>query len=303
MNESLVKYLAGLLDADGSLSFTFKRDPLRKDRYFIGLALRLTASDAVDHGRFVESLPGVAGMGTISRCGKQNQFAIWCVHKRAELEMLLPRLIKHMVIKPKHWQWLLDMWRNVRAGNKTCSEKEREVLSAASKESRRLNVGPLKPKNHPTWAWLAGYLDGDGCYSYRSHNVRKGEYESTQWTINVSAVAHVNDICVLEFLRDAFGGDIVEQGQSENVKLWKRSLGYQNRDFALRFLPHLAKHSRLKRYKIDAMIHHHRQRLSVPGTNRTTCTVDGCGQSSHGNGLCSKHYQRQWKANRVQATV
>jgi hypothetical protein len=70
---------------------------------------------------------------------------------------------------------------------------------------------------------------------------------------------------VLEFIQRSFGGHVVEQGQSPNVKLWKRSLGYQNRDFALRFLPNLAKHSRLKRHKIEMMIHHHRQRLSVPG--------------------------------------
>jgi hypothetical protein len=266
MNESLVKYLAGLLDADGSLSFSFKHDENRNGRYFVGLALRLTASDAVDKQGFVASLPAMTGMGTFSRHGERNQFGVWAVGKRSDLEMLLPRLIKHMVIKARHWQWLLDMWRTARTEDKTCSVQEREVLTAASKESRRLNVGPVKPKNFPTWAWLAGYLDGDGCYSYRSYVVTKGPYTATQWTINVGAVAHVNDRCVLDFLQRSFGGNIAEQGQSENVKVWRRSLGYQNRSFALRFLPNLAKHSRLKRHKIDAMIHHHRQRLSVPGT-------------------------------------
>jgi hypothetical protein len=82
----------------------------------------------------------------------------------------------------------------------------------------------------------------------------------------VSAVAHTNDICVFEFLQKSFGGLIQNQGQSENMFIWKRALGYQNRSFALRFLPNVAKHSRLKRRKIDQMIHHYRQRLSVPGT-------------------------------------
>lgn len=266
MNESLVKYLAGLLDADGSLSFAFKHDQNREGRYFVGLKMSLTAALAIDTQGFAESLPAQTGMGTISIGGKSDQFRVWSVSKRSDLEMLLPRLIKHMVIKAKHWQWLLDYWRLIRSESKTCSIAERDALTAASKESRRLNVGPIKPKNHPTWAWLAGYLDGDGCYSYRSYRVQKGKYDATQWTINVSAVAHVNDICVLEFLHGAFGGDIIEQGQSEHVKVWRRSLGYQNRDFALRFLPNIAKHSRLKRHKIDVMIHHHRQRLSVPGT-------------------------------------
>ena len=262
MNESLVKYLAGLLDADGSLSFSFKHDQNREGRYFMGLRLDLASSETVDKHGFIDTLPGITGMGVMTKYGERDQFKTWVVTKRAEIEMLLPRLIKHMVIKAKHWQWMLGMWRSVRSENKTCTRSEREALTHASKESRRLNVGPLKKKNHPTWAWLAGYLDGDGCYSYRSHVVNG----CTQWTINVSAVAHVNDEVVLQFLLTSFGGRIVPQGQSENVKIWVRSLGYQNRSFALRFLPKVAKHSRLKRAKIDAMIHHHRQRLSVPGT-------------------------------------
>jgi len=262
MNESLVKYLAGLLDADGSMSFSFKLDQNRADRYFVGLRLTLASSEAVDQKGFTESLPEQTGMGTVSRYGNQKQFKTWTVNRRAELEMLVPRIIKHMVVKATHWQWLLDTWRTLRTDSKTCSAKERELLVQACKESRRLRCGPIKAKNFPTWAWLAGYLDGDGCYSYRS-----GVYNgSTQFTMHVSAVAHVNDICVLEFLQKSFGGRIVGQGQSENIKLWIRSLGYQNRDFALRFLPNVAKHSRLKRHKIDAMIHHHQQRLSVPGT-------------------------------------
>ena len=266
MNESLVKYLAGLLDADGSLSFSFKSDPNREGRYFVGLRLNLTASDAVDHGGFVASLPTETGMGTVSRYGANRQFACWTVNRRADLEMLLPRLTKHMVIKAQHWQWLLEVWRDARSQSKTCTLAERDVLTAASKESRRLRVGPLHAKNHPTWAWLAGYLDGDGTYHYRKHFAVKNGKGYWQWSIKVSAVAHVSDVSALHFLERSFGGLIREHGQSENCKLWIRSLGYQNRSFALRFLPHLAKHSRLKRHKIDAIIHHHRQRLSVPGT-------------------------------------
>jgi hypothetical protein len=266
MNESLVKYLAGLLDADGSLSFSFRRDEKRPGRYFYGLAMRLTASDAVDRKGFVASLPQETGFGSVSRYGKQNQFAAWSVSKRADLEMLLPRIIKHMIIKGQHWQWMLDYWRAHRGqdySERTVSEDERASLTAESKESRRSRVGPLKPKNHPSWTWLAGYLDGDGCYSYRKHFSNKNSW---QWTINVSAVAHVNDVCVLEFLQKSFGGQVVGQGQSENVLLWKRSLGYHNRDFALDFLSKVVRHSRLKTHKIEQMIHHHRQRLSVPGT-------------------------------------
>ncbi len=298
MNESLVKYLAGLLDADGSLSFAFKADQNNPGRYFVGLMLHLASSKAVDKVGFVQTLPSLTGMGGVYITGKDDQFISWKISKRADLEMILPRLVKHMVIKARHWQWLLDTWREYRVayGDRWCDNATRIQLQEASKESRK-NVGPLKPKNHPTWAWTAGYLDGDGTYSYRKYIVNG----YTQWSIAVSAVAHVNDMSVLDFLLKAFGGSIVGQGQSENVKVWRRSLGYQHRSFAERFLPNLAKHSRLKRHKIDAILSHHRQRLSVPGVTRNYCTIDGCDDGVWGHGLCSKHYQQQRRERKRQS--
>ena len=41
-----------------------------------------------------------------------------------------------------------------------------EYLKVESKKSRS-NAGPIKDKKHPTWAWVSGYLDGDGHYSKR----------------------------------------------------------------------------------------------------------------------------------------
>lgn len=297
MNESLVKYLAGLLDADGSMSFSFKADANRAGRHFVGLSLNLAASDAVDPKGFVDSLPDLTGMGSVSRYGDRKQFKTWAVSRRADLEMLVPRLVKHQVIKARHWQWLLDEWRERRSDSKTVSDAEREEMAEASKASRRERVGPLKAKNHPTWAWLAGYLDGDGWYSYRS-----GVYRGyRQWSMSVGAVAHVTDMSVLEFLHASFGGSILNHNKSGTAKLWRRSLGYQNRSFALQFLPNLAKHSRLKRHKIDAIIHHHRQRLSVPGVEKSFCSEEGCDRPVRGHGLCGKHYLREWR--KAQATV
>lgn len=287
LNESLVKYLAGLLDADGSLSFGFKEDSNRPGRFFVTLRLNLSSSDAVDKAGFVDSLPGVTDMGAVYRYGADKQFTQWYVSKRAHLEMLLPRLLKHMVLKACHWEWLLNEWRGFRGTS--ISAEERKRLGEDSKQSRKERLGPLKPKNHPTWAWVAGYLDGDGCYTYRRHLIKDTGY--WQWTMNVSAVAYVGDALVLEFLHRTFGGKL--SPKRETMVEWKRSLGYHNRSFALRFLPRVARHSRLKRHKIDAIIHHHQQRLSVSGPKRRYCEVEGCDRRRHGNGLCVKHYTQE----------
>lgn len=258
LTETLVKYLAGLLDADGSSTFTFRRQRVqhKDDLYYPSLRLQLASSTAVDRLGFVESLPRLTGMGTFSRYGAKQQFKTWQVNKRSDLEKLMPRLVKHMLVKAQHWQWQWDVVRESRG--KMLTPEQCEELKLASKVSRANRVGPLKPKNHPSWAWLAGYLDGDGSYKLKRY-VQDG-YD--KWHVSVSAAAHVNDASVLRFLERTIGG--VVRKRDDSVYIWYRNLGESQKSYALRSLPYLAKHSRLKRHKIDQMIHHHhQQRLST----------------------------------------
>lgn len=257
LRENLVKYFAGLLDADGSLSFNFKRDIRYPDKLYVLLRMNLTASDAVDKQGFVAGLAEATGMGSISRYGKNKQFVTWTVSRQADLEMLLPRLTKHMVVKAQHWQFMLETWRAYRG--RVITDAERTVLEDTAKQSRRTRCGPLSPKNHPTWAWLAGYIDGDGYYTVQ----RKPGGWGGCWVMRMGCVAHTNDAHALRFMQTHLGGNIVSHGQSGCVWQWYRSLQLGHRSFVLRALPNLAKHSRLKRYKIDQIIHIHQQRLSV----------------------------------------
>lgn len=253
MNENLVKYLAGLLDADGSASLRFRLRRNTDDCWYPGLNISLSSSEAVDRHGFVESLPVITGMGTVSRYGDQGQFKRWDVTKVSDVERLVPRLTKHMVVKAQHWQWLLETWRDVRG--KEVDEVQKKALAELSKESRRSRIGPLKPKNHPSWAWVAGFLDGDGSYRHTFFP------NQGRWNLSVNASAHKNDQIVLHFLQKAFGGSI--RVHQPGVLIWSRGLGPMHSSFAMRFLPKVARHARLKRHKIDQMIHHHQQRLSA----------------------------------------
>lgn len=254
MNESLVKYLAGLLDADGSLFFQF--NPIN-DRYNIILRLNLTAASRIDKHSFLEELTKYFGHTSYST---DRKYKMWQVAKRADLEMLLPRLIKHMIVKAKHWQWLLETWREFRGGNISADQKI--GLQEQSKKSRAENAGPIKAKNHPTWAWVAGYLDGDGHYSFHRWLNKKTGY--TRWIIGCGAVSHINDKCALEFLQKAFGGHIsVHSKTCTHVLRWYRAMGKADASFALNFLPNIVVHSRLKKHIVESIIHHHRQRLSA----------------------------------------
>lgn len=299
MNESLVKYLAGLLDADGCLSFNYAkiRSKEGSDRRTVQLRLVLSASKNVDKLGFIPSLPELTGVGTTYTMPPNDSVNAWCVAKRSDLEILLPRLIKHMVIKARHWQWLLDEWRLYRGkewGERGVTPEERELMSERAKASR-LNVGPIKPKNHPSWAWLAGYLDGDGWYSGCFKSLRRGSRR-------IGAAAHKNDASVLEFISKAFGGTVSVYPKNPNLVVWHRNAGHSQTSFALKFLPNLAKHSRLKRPKIDQMIRWHRQRLSE---SVTTCSHQYCYAKIYSNGECQTHYNRKYTEmrRRVKATV
>ncbi len=253
MNETTIKYLAGLLDADGTISFDFRNLARNESSANLGLKVGIAGSDAVDKHRFIEGLPKLTGHGYTSRHGDQNQYIYWFLTSRRDLEMMVPRLVKHMCVKAKHLQRMFEKWRELRG--KSLSLEECEVLREYSRNSR-YDAGPLKPKNHPSWSWAAGYLDGNGHYMFSLAN--KGDRTETR-SMRVSACCHKGDAAVLEFLLKAFGGRIKPHSVSDNAMVWDRNLGLSERSFALEFLGKLARHAQFKRHRIEEMISFHRQ--------------------------------------------
>lgn len=244
MTESEVKYLAGLLDADGSLSFKFCKSS--SDKVFCYLILALTGVKHIDKQNYILSLANYGGSIIEYINDRGNQTNKWHVQDRTTLNKLLPRIIKHMVIKGRHWDRLFSAYTELKGKD---ASKQIELLKAFSAESRR-DTGPLKAKKHPTWAWIAGYLDGDGCYTFSQK--RKGN------TLHVGAIAHYNDIQGLELLQKAFGGTIYPV-QPDNTVLWRKGLGKSHRSFAKMFLKKVHRHSQLKKYKIEKMLEFHNE--------------------------------------------
>lgn len=251
MKESQVKYLAGLLDADGCLGFHFTKV---EDKWRVYLRLTLVAAESVDKdGKFIKALPSETGMGRVQTTEYGNGWSRrndWVVSKWSDQNKLLPRIIKHMVVKGRHWQWMYEQAHSLRGQQIT--HREKELLVEASKESRKFS-GPVKPKNHPTWAWIAGYLDGDGSFQNKYNKKKKHQ------AMRVNATSHKNDSVGLELLQKAFGGLIYQP--SPNIMRWQQNLGYANTSFAKKFLSKIVTHSRLKKYKIERLLHNHRQRL------------------------------------------
>lgn len=243
MTETEVKYLSGLIDADGSIGFEFTNKR-------VYLALSLISAESIDKHGFVKSLPETTGFGTVCQKDRQvetwSKVHVWKVTKAKDLEMLLPRLIKHLVIKGKHFQRMFDKWKEYRS--KILEEHIIEQLRLFAKISRS-DAGPVKPKKHPTWSWVAGYLDGDGSYVFK-----KAPSQSTA-RMFVQATAHENDKIGLELLLKAFGGYINTRGTAcPHILDWKHSLGKSNQAFAVHFLTKVLRHSRLKKHKIETLL-------------------------------------------------
>lgn len=250
LKENDIKYLAGLLDADGSLSLTHNNG-------YLGLVLNLELAESCDKdGKYLNYL-GQFGGNLYTRKREENwsRTNTWSVCKRSELEMIIPRLIKHMVIKARHWEFILGLFRQYKGV--LISDSEYQLLLEESYKSR-LTSGPLKPKNHPTWAWVAGYLEGDGWFMIRNR--------ARQTEIQTGAVCQMSDVIALQLLQKAFGGILKED---RGYMRWIRNLGPRDASFAIRFCRKLVQHSKLKTHKIEQILAFHSQRL-----NKSTPTGD-----------------------------
>lgn len=222
ITETNAKYLAGLLDADGWMGFSWKAS----GKCYPKLVLRQNDPKVL---KWIENNIALGWFTEDS----------WNISSKKDFELLLPHILKHMVIKAKLWIWV---W--------TTNNPSKEEWV----QRRRNDVGPLRSKKHPTWAWVAGYIDGDG---WLSKNKRK---DSNSFDIRVGALSSHSDRISVELLNKAFGGTLTEK--TEGVQ-WQRGLGKGNRNFAVNFLTKLVKHLVRKKYNAEQILHyHHSQRLS-----------------------------------------
>lgn len=221
MKVTHAKYLAGLLDADGWFGFNWKPNGLAYPR----LVLRQKDSRILN---WIEKNIQVGWFTADS----------WQLTSKRDVNLVLPHILKHMVIKARLWEWVY-----------TTESPSKEEWSYR----RQNDVGPLRDKKHPTWAWVAGYIDGDGWLVMQKRKDTKG------YTIRVGALSDYKDRVAIDLLHKAFGGNLCERPCGLQ---WQRGLGKGNKDFAIRFLSKLVKHLVRKRHKAEIILQYHSQRLS-----------------------------------------
>ena len=239
-SETEKKYLAGLLDADGSLVYCHNNG-------YLSLTMELSMSESIDKGGKYANYLG-SKVGKLYTRKRDNNWATqneWVVRKRGDLEKLIPHIAKHMVLKGNKWQHMLETSRAMKA-TKLNKQEFLELRERAN--SLR---GPISAKKHPTWAWTAGYIDGDGWYLKRT---RPRQIEQ-----HVGAVSHMEHPEGLELLHKAFGGVLKED---RGHLRWIKNLGPRDKKFTISFLKKMVNHSHLKKWKIEQLLSTYSQRLS-----------------------------------------
>ena len=242
-SEQLNKYVAGLFDADGYIGFEFVTDLLY-------LRAGITVSASVDEDfRTLRALHQFYNLGTLMYHYQDNGVSncSWRISTK-DCQTFYNRVGKHMRIKQTHFHNLLEEQKRWKLIKIECKDTQRK-LKEFSKYSRSTSSWFKRPK-HLSFAWVAGYLDGDGCYRIR----RKS---GTIRTLSVKAASH--DLFILGKLQEDFGGSINTQAKDdETIKCWRRGLGIGNIKFSLPFLYNMRKFSCIenKYRKIQEMITH-----------------------------------------------
>lgn len=247
-NETLNKYLAGFVDADGTLAFFFNKT---KDGFFrIGLQFVITQIDQRGRGfALLQDLRDSYGVGFINDIPTKNQ-KCWKVASKDALEGFLPHIIKHLVIKGKHFQRMLEIRRELSGVNLT--QEDVDSLRKFAKESRK-DTGSTRYKKNASPAWLAGYVDGDGY-------LRCAEHE--HW-LKISVQA--SDVCSLELIQRTYGGKIYHTKQP-NIIEFRLNFGAMFYGTAQKVLKKIIPHLRLKRHEAEMILYWHKQRLNEKGS-------------------------------------
>jgi len=240
-SEVVNKILAGYIDSDGTVSIHRNEGTLR-----ISLTLSQAAVNDPDF-EILRAFHKFYGLGTLhfrfSDVEGESSRCDWKL-SIADTIKLFNLLGKHLIVKGTLLRDCIKLYEENKG--KKLSDAEYEVI-CNTRDTLRSSSGPLKRKKHPSWAWLAGYIAGDGHLCCRLNRKRR-KYDKKvdkyyDMTYNELYVVIVSDIRgPLDFLMEHLNGSVY--AVKDSYFQWKRSLGKGNLKFSEEFL------SKLKPYML-----------------------------------------------------
>lgn len=182
------KYIAGFLDSDGCIFINWK-----KGKYKPLLCLSFSQKTSQDKVLYLiqEAIGGyihchcVKGnsYSELKLNGKDSQKALYRIKKYLVIKRHYAESCLHVIKQETGW----DNWQEIRIWLK----QQRRVLS-------------LPLPNYPSRKWLAGYVDGDGCFHARVPKSRT----SKSCRISMEIASSEYDREGLDILHKAFNGII-----------------------------------------------------------------------------------------------
>ena len=255
-SEQLNKYLAGLFDADGTIGLKFKRHTTGLFSCYLSCSITQAFSSDPD-GSLLSALCKYYGLGKIYyTIPKQENWSAqtkWLLNEK-DTKKLFNLVGKHLRIKATHFDNMVWLCNNLRGYSRLdiWHTGELKDFQECSREGSRW----LKHPKHVSYAWMAGFIDGDGHWCCRLNRTRdhKG---CTSNTLKLMIGVKDTDRHVLEFIKGSFRGSLIER--KDGTWIWSRALGRNSRTFAIRFLKNIRKFSCLERkyLKIQEMIKFH----------------------------------------------
>jgi len=143
---------------------------------------------------------------------------------------MVSRLKKYMVLKRHHAERMMDL-----VDRSSVLKTVEDVRSVRAEVKKIRAYGADRMPNYPSRKWLAGYFDGDGCFTATVDRYKKARPV-------VALLAAENYVVGLSLIHSAFGGRINAVGSNA---VWQ--LGLDDPCKARKLLRFFAKHLVLKK--------------------------------------------------------
>lgn len=191
-----VKYFAGFVDADGSILI----QPYKLSNGMFRVYPKVNVGQLTFRAQNLEELASYYNCNlTIREDASMSLLDL----NGSKAESFLMLIKNHLVIKDELAEYVLSV------ADKEVTQEELNAIRLVIKQLRKKNI---PSKNHPSRKWMAGYIDGDGCFYSK---VKNTGVLDCRLIIASSADA----LAGLELIKKAFGGHIRIVGNSSNYTL------------------------------------------------------------------------------------
>lgn len=221
------KYLAGLIDSDGGITFTKVKQGCKP-----GLILSIYQRE--DKASVLSDVQKTFG-GTLVKRERTternpNPSLHWYVCA-SNAVALMQRLDKFLVIKRDYFRWAIEI----------CSKQLESSTSEFNKQRKeKRNTRSSMEPNFPTRKWLAGYFDGDGTLSVSHVNA-----DNTA-ILRFGITCHKNDCIGIDIIQKNFGGHRNETSVGKTCWQWTLYLSKSNCGAGMKFIDYFSRHCIIK---------------------------------------------------------